>query len=69
MPMRSTDVKAITLGLLSPEEILHFRDAAFTKYHTHKPFLDKVQSKYGETAANNIKDMTRIKLKRKILGD
>jgi anaerobic magnesium-protoporphyrin IX monomethyl ester cyclase len=65
----SYNTKPLPTERLSPEEILHFRDAAFTKYHTHKPFLDKVQSKYGETAANNIKDMTRIKLKRKILGD
>ena len=65
----SYNTKPLPTEQLSPEEILHFRDAAFTKYHTHKPFLDKVQSKYGETAANNIKDMTRIKLKRKILGD
>ena len=36
---------------LSPAEILKFRDEAWTKYHTHEPFLD----------------MTKIKLKRKIL--
>ena len=46
-----------------------FKDQAFTTYHTHKPFLDKIKRKYGETAADNIKDMTSIRLKRKILGD
>jgi anaerobic magnesium-protoporphyrin IX monomethyl ester cyclase len=65
----SYDTKPLPTEQLSPEEILQFRDAAFTKYHTHKPFLEKVHSKYGETAANNINDMTQIKLKRKILGD
>ena len=54
---------------LNNGEILNFRDQAFTKYHTHKPFLDKIQKKYGETAAKNIKDMASIQLKRKILGD
>ena len=46
-----------------------FKDQAFTTYHTHKPFLDKIHRKYGKTAAKNIKDMTYIQLKRKILGD
>ena len=54
---------------LLPSEILKFRDEAFTTYHTHKPFLDKIHRKYGKTAPKNIKDMTYIQLKRKILGD
>lgn len=54
---------------LSPEEILHFRDAAFSKYHSHQPFLEKIRSKYGDPAVKNIKDMAKIKLKRKICGD
>ena len=54
---------------LTPEEILKFRDEAYVKYHTHKPFLDKVEKKYGKVAVNNIIENTKIKLKRKILGD
>ena len=65
----SYNTKPLPTEQLTPMEILQFRDAAFTTYHTHKPFLDKIKRKYGETAADNIKDMTSIKLKRKILGD
>jgi len=54
---------------LTSEEILKFRDDAYVKYHTHKPFLDKVEKKYGKVAVNNIIENTKIKLKRKILGD
>ena len=54
---------------LSPAEILKFRDEAWQKYHTHVPFLEKVESKYGTEARRNIEDMTKIKLKRRILGD
>ena len=53
---------------LSSSEILSLRDDAFNKYHTHKPFLDIINKKFGSKAVENIKDMTRLKLKRKILG-
>ena len=54
---------------LSPEQILEFRDKAFLNYHSYPPFLKRVKSKYGKVASDNIKEMTKIKLKRKILGD
>ena len=47
---------------LSPEEILKFRDKAYLEYHTYKPFLDKVRNKYGDIAADNILENTKIKL-------
>ncbi len=53
---------------LNPSEILHLRDEAFKKYHNHKPFLDLITSKFGKDAAKNIVEMTKISLKRKILG-
>ena len=54
---------------LTPAEILRFRDSAFHIYHTNKQFLDKVRGKYGDVAVENIAEMTKIRLKRKILGD
>jgi anaerobic magnesium-protoporphyrin IX monomethyl ester cyclase len=54
---------------LSPAEILKFRDAAFLAYHSDPKFLALISKKFGEKAVNNIKDMTSVKLKRKILGD
>ena len=54
---------------LSPEQILEYRDNAWLEYHTYPPFLEKVEAKYGYEARENIEEMTKIKLRRKILGD
>ena len=51
---------------LSPAEILEFRDKAFEEYHSYSPFLEKVKNKFGQTAVDNITEMLKIKLKRKI---
>ena len=50
-------------------EILEFRDKAFIDYHSYPPFLEKIENKFGKVAADNINDMVKVKLKRKILGD
>jgi len=54
---------------LTAAEILKFRDNAFTDYHNYIPFLKKVEDKFGKIAVNNIKEMSKIKLKRKILNN
>ena len=54
---------------LSPEEIVSLRDEAFIKYHTNKNFLELIKEKFGLQAVNNIIEMTKTKLKRKIKGD
>ena len=52
---------------LSAEEILQLRDKAFEEYHSYKPFLKKIKNKFGQIAVDNINQMIRVKLKRKIL--
>ena len=54
---------------LSAKEIITLRDAAFDEYHNHKPFLKLIEKKFGKKAADNIVEMSKIKLKRKIKGD
>ena len=54
---------------LEPAEILKFRDDAWTAYHTYEPFLDLIEEKSGAEAREDILKMTKVKLKRKILGD
>ena len=54
---------------LTSAEILKFRDNAYNEYHTSPKFLEKVRKKYGNEAADNILKNTKIKLKRKLLGD
>jgi radical SAM superfamily enzyme YgiQ (UPF0313 family) len=61
--------KPLPTDSLSPEEILKFRDEAYLTYHTDEKFLNKVKETYGEIAVNNIIENTKVKLKRKILGD
>ena len=65
----SYETQPLPTETLKPEEILEYRDKSFNKYHTHKPFLDRIEKKFGKKAIDNIKEMTKINLKRKILGD
>ena len=52
---------------LTAAEVLAFRDKAFEEYHLYPPFLEKIQNKFGKTAVDNILDMLKVKLKRKIV--
>jgi len=54
---------------LTAAQILKFRDEAFTKYHKYRPFLNKIKKKFGEEAVKNIKSITEIKLKRRIIEE
>jgi hypothetical protein len=52
---------------LSAAEVLKFRDNAYQVYHSNPQFLNKIRRKFGDIAANNILDMLKVTLKRKIL--
>lgn len=54
---------------LTPAQILKFRDEAFESYHTNPKVLDFVRSRFGEKAVENILEITKIKLRRKIIED
>ena len=54
---------------LSSSEILQFRDYAWQKYHTDERYLNLLENKFGSKAKQNVLDTTKIKLKRKQLGD
>ena len=54
---------------LKAYEILKLRDEAFIKYHTDKNFLNLIEKKFGREAVNNILNMTKIKLNRKIIEE
>ena len=64
----SYETQPLPTETLKPEEILEYRDKSFKNYHTYKPFLDKIKKKFGNKALENIGDMTKVNLKRKILG-
>lgn len=54
---------------VSAKEVLKFRDEAWQKYFTHPPYLDLVEKKFGQSERKNVEEMSKIQLKRKILGD
>jgi hypothetical protein len=49
--------------------VLRFRDEAFMTYFQAPGYLDLVQRKFGSAVVEHLGDMTKIRLKRKILGD
>jgi radical SAM superfamily enzyme YgiQ (UPF0313 family) len=54
---------------LSATEVLEFRDEAWSTYFSYGPFLDLVERKFGPAQRENVIKLSRVKLKRKLLGD
>jgi radical SAM superfamily enzyme YgiQ (UPF0313 family) len=65
----SYDTQNLPSAHLPASEILAFRDKAWDKYHTNPKYLKLLENKFGMNAVNNLKETTKIKLKRKLLGD
>ena len=65
----SYECKPLQTNYCTSAEVLEFRDKAWQKYFTNPSFLKKVKDKFGNNNAENIKKLSAIKLKRKILGD
>jgi radical SAM superfamily enzyme YgiQ (UPF0313 family) len=53
----------------SAADVLRFRDAAWQKYFTRPAFLELIERKFGLQQRHNVEAMTRITLRRKLLGD
>ena len=53
---------------LSAKDILMFRDNAFVKYHKNKTFLSRIENIFGKNAVENINEMLKVKLDRKIFN-
>ena len=64
----SYETQPLPTETLKAEEILEYRDESFKKYHTYGAFLKKIEQKFGKRASDNIRDMAKVNLKRKILG-
>lgn len=63
----SYDCLPLPTQYLTSAEVLAFRDMAWQTYFTNPNYLNLVEKKFGLTQRNNIEDMTKIKLKRKLL--
>ena len=65
----SYDTQPLPTEYLTPEEVLTYRDECYVSYHTYKPFLERIENKFGNRARENIMKMASLRLKRKILGN
>jgi radical SAM superfamily enzyme YgiQ (UPF0313 family) len=54
---------------LTAAQVVEFRDYAFDTYFKNPGYLTAIENKFGREAREHIKEMTAIRLKRKILGD
>ena len=63
----SYECKPLPTKHCSAKEVLKFRDSAWQTYFTNINFLNKIEKKFGRESAVNIKEMSKITLKRKIL--
>lgn len=54
---------------LTPEQVLKFRDNFFHSYFENPQYLEMIEGRFGIKAREHIQEMTKIRLKREILGD
>ncbi len=62
----SYETKPLRTEVLGAAEVLKFRDEAFMRYFSNPKYLDMVRKKFGADVVQHVKDMTQIKLKRKL---
>lgn len=65
----SYDTLSLPNEKLTSEKILAFRDKAWMEYHTNPRYLNLLETKFGLASRKNVENTTKIKLKRKLLGD
>ena len=65
----SCETKPLATKYVSAAEVLRFRDNAFHAYYENESYLDFIKQKFGDETYRNIREMTKVKLKREILGD
>ncbi len=65
----SYDTVCLPTEKLKAWEVLKLRDDAFKNYHSNLKFLERVKMRFGNKAINNIIEMNKIELKRKIIEE
>lgn len=63
----SYDSEPLPTKHLSAAEVIKFRDDAWQKYFTNPAYLNLLESKFGKEQRKNVEDMSKIKLKRKLI--
>jgi len=54
---------------LSAAQVLKFRDEAWPKYFMNPAYLNLIEQKFGPAQRQNVENLAKIKLRRKLLGD
>lgn len=65
----SYECKPLRTKHLEAAEVLRFRDEAWHRYFTNLDYLSMIEHKFSAHARANIEDLSKIRLKRKLLGD
>jgi radical SAM superfamily enzyme YgiQ (UPF0313 family) len=65
----SYDMRPLPTRHISAKEVLRFRDDAFRKYFKNPGYIDMLGKMFGEKVQADIKNMSKYRLKRRILGD
>jgi len=65
----SYECKPLKTNYISAQEVLKFRDKAWHKYFENENYLKLVSRKFGHEAMTNVKEMSKIRLKRKLLNN
>ena len=63
------DTVCLSTQKLQSWEILRYRDDAYIQYHTNPKYVNQLEKKFGIAAREELESTTKVKLKRKLLGD
>ncbi len=63
------DYQPLPTKHLTAEQVLRARDATFEKYYNASSTLMNLKAQFGEKVVEQVKAMTAVKLRRKLLGD
>ncbi len=63
----SYDCQPLPTATLTPRDVLRFRDEAWDIYFTDPKYLALLEKRFGRPAADFTRELTKIKLKRKLL--
>jgi radical SAM superfamily enzyme YgiQ (UPF0313 family) len=64
----SYECKPLPTKTLSAKEVLQFRDMGWEKYFSNPRYLEMITSKFGDQAMKNVMNLSKVKLKRELLG-
>jgi len=65
----SYETSPLPTKYIDSKEVLRFRDEAFHRYFENHGYLSMIEDKFGSKVRKHIQEMTKTRLKRRILGE